>query len=218
MPSFLPRPGSPFLKLDLPPVIRCGLVAALLGLPACHRANRSQPTAKSHEETRASTPAASATLPVLPTFAVDAVSTRDGEAFWYDVPAQSLPQRRAWAGELTAASDSLPLDSYVRVRRLDGGLADKPVVVRITDTGIHNKGGLLDLNREAAEALDMIKIGRVKVRVETLALKNATTDKPVDKKDHPTAPKASELNGKPAAGPQAEKDAANAKTGGQSAP
>ena len=91
------------------------------------------------------------------------------------MPDQSLPQRRAWAGELTAASDTLPLNSYARVRRLDGGNAHKEVVVRITDTGIQHKGGLIDLNREAAEALGMIKIGQAKVRVDTLALKNAPT-------------------------------------------
>ena len=149
---------------------------------------------------------------------MDAVATHEGEAFWYDVPAQSLPERRAWTGEMTAASDSLPLESYVRVRRLDGKHADKEIIVRITDTGVQHHGGLIDLNREAAEALGMIKIGKAKVHVETLALKNATTDKPVDKKDAPSLPNASQVSGTPAAGQQAEKNAANAKTGGQSAP
>ncbi len=149
---------------------------------------------------------------------MDAVATHEGKAFWYDVPAQSLPQRRAWVGELTAASDTLPLNSYARVQRLDGEHAGKNVIVRITDTGIQHKGGLIDVNREAAEALDMVKAGTARVRVETLALKNATTDKPIDKKDEPVAPKTSELNGKPAAGPQAEKDAADAKIGSNPAP
>ena len=219
MPFSLLRPGSLFPKFALPPMVRCGLIAALLGLPACHRASRSQPMAKSHEEAPASSaPAVNAAPPSLPDFAVNAVATQDGKAFWYDVPAQSLPQRRAWAGELTAASDSLPLNTYVRVRRLDGDHSDKAIVVRITDTGIRDKGGLLDLNREAAEALGMIKIGQARVRVETLALRNADNDKPVDKKGDSAAPKASQVTGTPAAGPQAEKDAANAKTGGGSAP
>ena len=117
---------------------------------------------------------------------------------------------------MTAASDTLPLNSYARVRRLDGPESDKGIIVRITDRGIHHRGGLIDVNHEAAEALGIVKIGQAKVRVETLALQNATTDKPVDKKDDPVAPKASEINGKPAAGPQEEKDAANAKTGGTS--
>ncbi len=200
--------------------IRLAVLIALPGLTACHRANHARQPAPPSQETSApakSTDAVPA-KPSLPDFAVDAVATHEGEAFWYDVPNQSLPQRRAWTGEMTAASDSLPLNSYARVRRLDGEHSDKDIVVRITDTGIQHKGGLIDVNRDAAEALGIVKIGKAKVRVETLALKNATTDKPVDKKDEPVAPKTSELNGKPAAGPQAEKDAANAKTGGNSAP
>ena len=203
--------------MKLPPVFKSAALLVLLGVPACHRNAPSHPTVKVSPETPAPARPAQA-APALPDFAVDAVSTREGEAFWYDVPAQSLPQRRAWTGELTAASDSLPLNSYARVHRLDGGAGDKDVIVRITDTGIHHKGGLIDVDREAAKALDIVKTGKAKVRVEALALQNATTDKPVDKKNDPVAPKASEINGKPAAGPQQEKDAANAKTGGQSAP
>ena len=200
-------------KFALAPIVRWTLLLSSLALPACHRPARPPGTTKSHE-----TPVSSPAKPVLPAFAVDAVATHEGEAFWYDVPEQSLPQRRAWAGELTAASDTLPLNSYARVRRLDGDHNDKDVIVRITDTGIHHKGGLIDLNRDAAEALGMVKIGKARVRVETLALKNATTDKPVDKKDEPVASRASELNGKPAVGEQTEKDAANAKSDGKSAP
>ena len=194
------------------------LLFALFGLPACHRANRSHSTKKSHPKTPSSATSAAGPTPALPDFAVDAVATHDGEAFWYEVPAESLPQRRAWVGELTAASDTLPLNTYARVRRLDGKHTGRTIIVRITDSGVHHKGGLIDLSRHAAEALDMIKIGQTRVRVETLALKNATTDKPVDKKDEPVAPRASDLTSTPAAGPQAEKDAANAKTNGQSAP
>ena len=201
-----------------PATLRLAVLLALLGSTACHRANHHpRRTAKSSRATPASSPA-SGSAHRLPDFAVDAVATHEGEAFWYDVPAQSLPQRRAWAGELTAASDTLPLNSYARVSRLDGAPSGQGVVVRITDTGIQHEGGLIDLNRDAAEALGIIKSGKARVKVETLALKNATTDKPVDKKDEPVAPKASALNGKPAAGPQAERDAANAKTGGSSAP
>ncbi len=203
----------PFLSLGFRfATIRLAALLIPLGFTACHRASHPSQTVKPPEK-------ASATAnPSLPDFAVDAVAVHEGEAFWYDVPAQSLPQRRAWTGELTAASDSLPLNSYVRVYRLDGEHRDSGVILRITDTGIQHKGGLIDVNREAAEALDMVKLGKVRVRVETLALKNATTDKPVDKKNEPVAPKASQITSTPAAGPQAEKDAANAKTGGQSAP
>lgn len=149
----------------------------------------------------------------LPDFEVKPVSTSEGDAKWYDVPDNSLPQRRAWPGEMTAASDRLPQDAYVRVRRIDAkGDPDKTVVVRITDNGVHDKNTVIDLDREAAEALGMIKAGQVRVRVEVLALKNASTDKPVEKKDAPpVAPKTSDLTNQPAASEKQEKDAAAAK-------
>ena len=149
----------------------------------------------------------------LPDFEVKPVSVEEGEAKWYDVPGKSLAQRRAWPGELTAASDRLPRNGYVRVRRIDGkGDPDKTVVVRVTDDGVESRGTLIDLDRQAAEELGMVQAGQVRVRVETLALKNATTDKPVEKKDDaPVALKASELTNQPTASEKQEKAAASAK-------
>ena len=149
-----------------------------------------------------------ASAPPLPDFAVDAVRTQEGNAIWYDVPEQSLPERKAWTQEMTAASDALPQNGYVRVRRLDG--KGQPVILRITDSGLHHKDALIDVSHAAAEALDIIKSGEARVRVETLALKNASADKPVDKKNAPAAPKITDT---PAASQQAEKDAASAKGG-----
>ena len=167
----------------------------------------------------ASAPAARST-PALPDFEVKPVATEEGKATWYDVPERSLAQRRAWPGELTAASDRFPKESYVRVRRIDAkGDQEKTVVVRITDNGVHQRGTLVDLCREAAEALGMVEAGEVRVRVETLALQNATTNKPVEKKsDPPLMPKASEITDQPTANEQQEKDAAKAKTGAQGEP
>ena len=130
------------------------------------------------------------------------------------MPENSLPQRRAWPGELTAASDRLPQESYVRVTRLDdGGSPDKAVVVRITDNGVHNKNTIIDLDRQAAEALGMIKTGQVRVRVEVLALKNASTDKTRRKKRMPPRRRRrrAKLTSQPAASEQQEKEAAAAK-------
>ncbi len=166
-------------------------------------------------------PASASSPPAsLPDFAVDAVSVLEGDANWYDVPENSLPQRRAWPGEFTAASNRVPPNTYVRVRRTDSKAdPQKSIVVRITDDGVHRKNTVIDLDRAAAEALDMVKAGQVRVRVEVLALKNASTDKPVAKKDAtPAAPRASEITDKPVASEQQEKDAANAKTDGHSAP
>ncbi len=183
----------------------------LVAVTACHhqapRAGKKGKSPRPAKETRASA------TPALPDFAVDAVATQEGDARWYDVPEQSLPERKAWPGEMTAASDVLPQNGYVRVRRIDG--KGEAVVVRITDNGVQRKGTLVDVNRAAAEALGIVKLGMARVRVETLALKNADADKPVEPKDSPAAPK---LTNTPAADQKAEKDAANAKTGGQSAP
>ena len=182
------------------------LVIVLVGLAM----RRSHPSPSS-----ASAPsgAASPSGHALPDFEVQPVSSSEGEAKWYDVPEKSLAQRRAWPGELTAASDRLPKNTYVRVRRIDGkGDPDKTVVVRITDDGVESKATLIDLDREAAAELGMVKAGEVRVRVEVLALKNASTDKPVEKKDDaPIAPKASELTDQPTASEKQEKAAASAK-------
>lgn len=65
----------------------------------------------------------------------------------------------------TAASRTLPLGTIVRVVRLDNG---QSVMVRINDRGPQRKRRILDLSRGAAESLDMIEKGVVRVRVEVL--------------------------------------------------
>ena len=199
----LPQHPLP-LKL---PLSRLCLIVLLPALAvACHR-RAARPPAPSP------TPGEhAAATPGLPDFAVDAVASREGVAVWYDVPAQSLPARRAWPGELTAASDALPLNAYVRVRRVGPGDNGRSVVVRITDNGNLHAGALIDLDRQAAETLGMVARGEVRVRVETLALKHADADKPVDKKD--AVPTASQITNTPAASREQEKDAAAAKAGG----
>ena len=114
----------------------------------------------------------------LPEFQVDAVSTEEGNAVWYDVPTGSLAQRRAWPEEMTAASDKLPTNTYVRVTRTENG---KSVTVRITDHHIGEAGCIIDVDRTAAEALGMVKAGKIHVKVEVLALKNADAAGPSPK-------------------------------------
>jgi rare lipoprotein A len=114
-----------------------------------------------------------------PEFQIRAVSTREGEATWYDVPEGSLPERRAWPEEMTAASDTLHLNTYARVTCTENG---KSVIVRITDRGIHKPGTIIDLDRAAGEALGIIKEGKARVKVEGLALKNAGAAAPQPQK------------------------------------
>jgi rare lipoprotein A len=66
---------------------------------------------------------------------------------------------------LTAAHRRLPFGTRVRVTNLNN---DKTVIVRINDRGPHTRGRLIDLSREAAEQLGMLRSGTAPVRVQSL--------------------------------------------------
>lgn len=66
---------------------------------------------------------------------------------------------------LTAAHRTLPFGTRVKVTNLNN---DRTVVVRINDRGPHVRGRIIDLSREAAERLDMLRAGVAPVRVESL--------------------------------------------------
>jgi rare lipoprotein A len=67
--------------------------------------------------------------------------------------------------EMTAAHRTLPLPSMVRVTRLDTGAS---VVLRVNDRGPFSSNRILDMSKEAASELDMIRDGTAKVKVEYL--------------------------------------------------
>ena len=92
-------------------------------------------------------------------------ATEEGMASWYPVPPKSLAKKRAGNEELTAAHNRLPLGTKVRVTHLKNG---KNVIVRITDRGNFKRNGIIDLCKEAAEKLDMIREGSARVRLEIL--------------------------------------------------
>jgi rare lipoprotein A len=100
-------------------------------------------------------------------------ATEEGMAVWYPVPPKSLAKKRAGNNELTAAHNRLPLGTKVRVTHLKNG---KNVIVRITDRGITKRNAMIDLCKEAAEKLDMIREGSARVRLEILP-----DDKPAKK-------------------------------------
>ncbi|RMV43502.1 Rare lipoprotein A [Pseudomonas syringae pv. helianthi] len=66
---------------------------------------------------------------------------------------------------LTAAHRQLPFGTRVKVTNLDN---DRSVVVRINDRGPHTRGRLIDVSREAAEQLGMLRSGTAPVRVQAL--------------------------------------------------
>ncbi len=66
---------------------------------------------------------------------------------------------------MTAAHQTLPLGSSVRVTNLTNG---KSVTVLINDRGPFVKGRVIDLSHAAAEAVDMIRPGTAPVRVDVV--------------------------------------------------
>jgi rare lipoprotein A len=66
---------------------------------------------------------------------------------------------------MTAAHNTLAIGTKVQVTHLGN---KKSVIVHITDRGISKRGAIIDLCKEAAEKLDMIREGSARVRLEIL--------------------------------------------------
>jgi rare lipoprotein A len=66
---------------------------------------------------------------------------------------------------LTAAHRQLPFGTRVKITNLNN---DRSCVVRINDRGPYSRGRLIDVSREAAEQLGMMRSGTAKVRVQAL--------------------------------------------------
>ncbi len=100
----------------------------------------------------------------------------------YDIPADDFHGIASWYGEpyhgrktangekynmhaLTAAHRTLPFGSIVRVRRTDDG---REVQVRINDRGPFHINRVIDLSREAARQIGMLRKGTTEVSIEPL--------------------------------------------------
>jgi rare lipoprotein A len=92
------------------------------------------------------------------------LSVEEGTATWYEVPDGSLADRRS-ASDLTAAFNKLPSGSVVRVTDLK---TDRKVTVTITDAGVPSSK-TIDLSKEAAEEIGLVRKGKAKVRIEVLS-------------------------------------------------
>ncbi len=66
---------------------------------------------------------------------------------------------------LTAAHRQLPFGTRVKITNLGN---NDSVVVRINDRGPYSRGRLIDVSREAAEQLGMLRSGTARVRVQAL--------------------------------------------------
>jgi rare lipoprotein A len=95
--------------------------------------------------------------------------TETGIASWYGNPYNG---RHTASGEiydmqqLTAAHRTLPFNTWLEVTNLSNG---KQVDVRITDRGPFIKGRIIDLSLRAAQEIDMIREGIVRVRIKIIA-------------------------------------------------
>ncbi len=93
-----------------------------------------------------------------------------GLASWYG---RAFAGKKTASGErfdpklFTAAHKKLPFGTWVEVRRIDNG---RTVRVRITDRGPNGRAAhrIIDLSQRAAEALDMLGAGVVRVEVRVL--------------------------------------------------
>jgi rare lipoprotein A len=66
---------------------------------------------------------------------------------------------------LTAAHRTFPFGTKIRVTNLENA---KTVVVRVNDRGPFKEGRMIDLSRGAAQALDLVRTGTARVRLEVL--------------------------------------------------
>jgi len=66
---------------------------------------------------------------------------------------------------LTAAHRTFPFGTKIRVTNLENA---KTVIVRVNDRGPFKEGRMIDLSRGAAQALDLIRTGTARVRLEVL--------------------------------------------------
>jgi rare lipoprotein A len=151
---FLPRLGRPARRRHPAALLLVG--ALLAALPAC-------------SSTQAAGPAS------------DLDVRQRGKASYY---ADKFVGRTTASGDtydpdaMTAAHQTLPFGTRVRVVRLDTGAS---VVVRINDRGPFQEGRIIDLSKAAARELEMIRAGVVEVRIEPVD----APDEPDDETDAP---------------------------------
>jgi rare lipoprotein A len=95
-----------------------------------------------------------------------------GMASWYG---DAFHGRRTANGEIfdrmsiSAAHPTMPLPSYARVTNLRNNYS---IIVRVNDRGPFAPGRIMDVSRQAAEALDFQRVGTAKVKVEYIAPAN----------------------------------------------
>ncbi len=77
--------------------------------------------------------------------------------------------------EMTAAHQTLPFNTRVRVTNIENG---RTVIVRINDRGPFKDDRIIDLSLAAAKSLELIGPGTAKVRLEVIELGDISNKKP----------------------------------------
>jgi rare lipoprotein A len=99
-----------------------------------------------------------------------------GIASWYGVDENGTKtangERFSMYG-YTAAHQSLPIGSIVRVVNLENG---RDAIVRINDRGPFKKGRIIDLSYTAAKSIGMLGNGTARVRIEIISVPGRTND------------------------------------------
>ena len=144
------------------------------------------------EQPQANTPPIEAPSPTLPPMSPDAPPPEaeaspaptfvdTGLASWYGAKHHG---KRTASGEIfnqtkfTAAHQSLPLGSIVKVTNLENG---NFVELRINDRGPYQRGRIIDVSRAAATVLGMRRSGIARVRVELISSPEALGSLPRSK-------------------------------------
>jgi rare lipoprotein A len=140
------------------------LIAVLAG-PALHASASDEAAGRRSVQERGNKPSAESPPPRAP-------ETSVGFATFIS---QALDGQRTASGavydsrRMVAAHRTYPLGTRLRVTNLENG---RSVVVRVIDRTAAGTGAdrpLVDLSRRAAERLDFIRDGKVKVKIEVLA-------------------------------------------------
>ena len=98
-----------------------------------------------------------------------------GMASWYKMGTRTANGERYDPMGITAAHPSLPFDTKVRVTNPSSG---DSVVVRINDRGPFTGGRIIDLSQGAAQAIDLIRAGVARVKIEVLGTAAAQAEAP----------------------------------------
>jgi rare lipoprotein A len=156
------RDCSPSSRLVPSSVLPASLLAIAIGVAGCAHAQQ-RPEREPAYETAAE--------PGPPN---PRAEVQVGYATWYGA---ALAGHRTASGErfdptkMTAAHRTLPLGTWVEVTRVETG---QSVCVRITDRGpFGHKERIIDLSREAARQLGMLRTGVTQVKVTVLESEGA---------------------------------------------